>query len=172
MPFEANHPDAHKNLITQVPRRLETNLSLQRKLYYGKGVEFIRANGKIYEPHLTIRFDMNKFLKLFEYVTRGLAFVEFGLLLDHTYFVESRVSDPGFLRFFNNAGRHDINNNLGNGTVIYRGIQAQDNEFLTLWEYQIYGGLEAHGLNSGNIIAMTAPNRILDNVRRRILFNV
>ena len=158
LPFGASHPDALENITTNTPKRLEKNVKLHRKLQASVNQTFIKNNRGIFEPIMIIDFDMVQLFELFKYITKALAYFHFNIQIDSRHSVKSFNASQTLNNFFNGMRQNHIEQDLGNGTVWYRGIQAKDNEFLTLWEYRIYGGLNFLDQLSGNINCYTVSH--------------
>jgi hypothetical protein len=172
LPFGANHSDAIENLTTNVPRRLENNIKLHRKLQASRTQTFIKNNNGILEPRLTIDIDREQLFELFNYITKALAYFHFNIRINSNHSVKSLNANPTLANFFNGAAQNHIVQDLGNGTVWYRGIQATDNQFLTMWEYRIHGGLHFLGQLSGNINSYTCRTEVQHRVDLRIKFGM
>lgn len=172
LPFGARHADALENLSSQVPGRLEQNISLHKKLYQGQGIEYISNDGKVLLPSMTIPIDTNKLIELFNYIARALANIHFDIRVLDDELTISSIDFDNIDSFLNGKVKNKASNDLGNGTVVYSGVQANDNDKITAWEFSIYGGLQIGGGAARKIVSFTGPKKILDNVRRRKLFEI
>lgn len=172
LPFGANHSDALENLTTHIPKRLEKKVRLHKKLRASMNQIFIKHKSGILEPTMTIELDVKQLFELFNYITKGLAYFHFNIRFNSSHSVKSLNANPILNSFFNGAVQNHIEQNLGNGTIWYRGIQAKDNEFLTMWEYRIYGGLNFLDQLSGDINSYTCRNEVQEKIDLRIKFGV
>jgi len=172
LPFGANHSDALENLTTNVPKRLKKNIKLYRELRDSMSKAFIKNEAGILEPMMIIEFDINQLFDLFNYITRALVHLHFNTKMTSQHFIKSFITAPVLNNFFNGSAQERIEQDLGNGTVWYRGIQAKENQSLTLWEYKIYGGLQLLDQLSGNINSYTCRNEIQHKIDLRTKFDI
>jgi hypothetical protein len=163
LPFGAKHPDARANLQEFVPRRLEKDAKLRRKLERG----FAKSGGA------WIPYDHKPLDELFEMVARGLAWQHFGLRLGDGYSViASTFSNDGETLFEHviSSSSKRVSGDLGNHTFMYEGAQAERCPELTVWRFWIYGGIDfggdpdVPGLHS-LIVAMTGPSTMIQDLR-------
>jgi hypothetical protein len=146
-------------LSTLVPKRLEKNSKLHRELKVGYlGDRIPLRDGQI-EP-------------LFGFIAKGLLWHHWGITLsadDCTAAIVVRDDGAGFLDhiFTKMPPRDRVTANLGDGTLIYEGIQAKDYSQFTLWRFLVYGGL-SFGESSRDpnrkhciIFAVTGPRALL-----------
>ncbi len=172
LPFGARHADALDNLTSQVPGRLDQNISLHKKLYQGQGIEYINNEAGLLVPSMAIPINTNKLIELFNYIARALANIHFNVRILGNELTISSIDFDNIDSFLNGKVKNKINNDLGNGTVVYTGVQANDNDKVTAWEFSIYGGLQFGGRSARKIVSFTGPQRIRDNVRRRKRFAI
>lgn len=172
LPFGAIHSDALENLTTNVPKRLEKNVRLHKKLRASMSQTFIKNNSGILEPTMTVELDMRQLFELFNYITKALAYFHFNIRINSSHFVNSLNANPILNNFFNGAAQNHTQQDLGSRTIWYRGIQAKDNEFLTIWEYRIYGGLHFLDQLSGDINSYTCRTEAQDKIDLRIKFGI
>lgn len=172
LPFGARHADALENLTSQVPGRLDQNVSLHKKLYQGQGIEYINNEAGILVPSMAIPINTDKLIELFNYIAKALANNHFNVRILGDELTISSIDFDNIDSFLNGKIKDKVNNNLGNGTVVYTGVQANDNDKVTAWEFSIYGGLQIGVQNARKIVSFTGPQRILDNVRRRKRFEI
>jgi hypothetical protein len=133
LPFGARHHDSQETLITLVPKRLEKNVKLHRELKIGYIGEKIPLREGQIEP-------------LFALITKGLLWHHWGITLtddDCAAAIVVRNDGAGLLNhiFTKMSPRARVSKNLGDGALIYEGIQATDYAQFTLWRFLIYGGL-------------------------------
>ncbi len=172
LPFGARHADALENLTSQVPGRLDQNISLHKKLYQDQGIEYISNGGKLLLPNRSIPIDVNKLIELFNYIARALANIHFNIRILDDELTISSIDFDNIELFLNGKVKNKVSNDLGNGTAVYTGVQAIDNDKVTAWEFSIYGGLQIGRQAARKIVSFTGPRKILDNVRRRRLFEI
>jgi len=142
LPFGGGHKDAGVNLKTMVPARLKRNIKLHRQLADGKSFRWVKENG-VFVRRLVFDFDSSKLNSLFRYITKGLLWWHWKVLLTSEDFVDARTLPRVEERYFNllRAG-NPVNGNLGEGTFHYEGVQATDNLKYTAWKFSIYGGIK------------------------------
>lgn len=154
MPFGGRHPDAGRNLAEQVPGRLDRNERLRRELAGGAERSLVSTNGGPWEPGMTVPLDGGALERLFEYMTRGLAFHHWEMLFGPTYMVRAaflvEAARGPFERLMTkNAGR--VRGSLGGGAFEYEGAVAKDGTGLTIWRMSLYGAVVAgNGGGRGN----------------------
>jgi hypothetical protein len=157
LPFGGRHADAHEAL-NRVGDRLAQNARLHRELEEGAQDGAIPFRGEAFTDFMG-------------FVVRGLLCYHWNVRLGNEHGV--RVINPtvaaeeAFELFIRGSPRRRVDENLGNGTVRYAGLQIADYEQLSLWKIWMYGGVQ---LSSGepdatesstSVIAMTARNDFL-----------
>lgn len=162
--FGAKHRDAAINLETQVAHRLKNkaNAKLVRKLQ--KGYE--RSGGT------SIPFEHKPLEQLFALVARALAWQHFGVRLANGYSgIASVFTNEGeeFFAQMLSRGKAHVSGDLGEGTFKYEGAQRAEYPELTLWRFEIYGGVDfggdpnVHG-RSSLAIAVTGRSEMIGNL--------
>ncbi len=162
LPFGAKNVDATKVLTEPVPRRLEKNAKLQRTLRKG----YDRSGGT------AIPFDHNKLEKLFAMMAKALAFRYFGVRMDEGYSSIASVFTnecEAFFRRMISSGKSHASGDLGEGTFRYEGVQSVDDPKLTMWRFEIYGGVDFGGDPEVNgpaslAIAVTGRAELIGNL--------
>lgn len=161
LPFGCQHRDSQATLKTLVPKRLEKNAKLYRELQIGYIGDKLPLRENSVEP-------------LFKYVAKGLVWHHWGAILtpqDCAAAIVVRSDGLGFLGYLLTKlrPRDRVVGNLGNGALLYQGIQATDCPQLTMWVFSIYGGLcfgeSSHDPNGKHsiIFAITGPRTLLPN---------
>ena len=163
--FGAKHRDAAINLKTQVLHRLENkaNAKLLQKLQRG----YSRSGGT------SIPFEHEPLEKLFAMIARALAWQHFGVRLGDGFSAIASIfaneAEEGFAQMLSHGKTH-VSGDLGEGTFIYEGEQGVEYPELTLWRFEIYGGVDfgggstVHG-RSSLAIAVTGRSEMVANLR-------
>ncbi len=172
LPFGARHEDAIENLTAQVPGRLDQNINLHKKLYNQRRIEFVPNQQGILAPSVTIPVYTDKIERLFDFISRALIKFHFNIQLSNNDFITTSLDFDNIDSFLNGTHKNKIQNDLGNGTVVYTGIQATDNDKVTAWEFIIYGGLQITIEKPGIIVSFSGTQEVQNNVRRRRMFGV
>ena len=96
-----------------------------------------------------VPIDFARATALFALVARGLAWLHFGVVLPREYasnaFFLSKYGEEFFSRLFAMNASDRVQQDLGRGTVSYRGAQAVDTPQLTVWRLEFFGGLAMSG---------------------------
>ena len=149
LPFGGRHVDTLKNLTGFVPDRLAKNVRLHRHLDHTRS-RVLTLEGGIYQPTMAILINSGAIERLFTLIVRGLVWHHW-----NTYFADEHHIEALFLtetgkEFFEqylfsmNAAQR-VKVDLGNGTFTYEGMQAVDCPQITVWRFEIYGGLVLDG---------------------------
>ena len=137
LPFGAKNADAGTILTKLVPPRLEKNAKLNRKITRG----FNRSGGT------SIPFDHKPLVELFGMIAKALAYQHFGIRLGDGFSATAAIfmdqATPEFARMLALGNR--VNGDLGAGTFKYQGAQPGNYPELTLWRFEIYGGVDFGG---------------------------
>ena len=146
LPFGGRHAQARENLETHVPPRLKKNRPLSRSLLESTKPAWIRHEGGIYQPTSVVEFDGKKLEALLKYIGRGLAWHHWRVYLrpvdEVIVMLLPEKSSALFQGLISNMRpEHQVEENLGRGTVQYVGIKAADPPQLTVWQIAMYGGL-------------------------------
>jgi hypothetical protein len=162
--FGAKHRDAVVNLDTQVRHRLENkaNAPLLRKLK--KGYE--RSGGT------SVPFEHKPLAELFAMLAKALAWQHFGVRLGDGYSAIASVftnEGEGFFEQMLSRGKVRVSGDLGEGTFRYEGAQGAEYPELTLWRFEIYGGIDFGGDpnvygRSSLTIAVTGRSEAIGNL--------
>ena len=155
--FGAKHRDAGVNLKTQVAHRLENkaNAKLLRKLQKG----YDRSGGT------SIPFEHKPLEELCAMIAKALAWQHFGIRLGNGFSAIASVfmnESAGGFALLLARGKVRVSGNLGEGTFKYEGAQAVDYPELTLWRFEIYGGVDFGGdprVNGPSSLVMAATGR-------------
>jgi hypothetical protein len=165
LPFGGRHSEATTTLQTMVPTRLERNQKLHESLRTGYTGDKIPL-----EP--------GKIEALFVFITKGLLWHHFGVILtkeDRIAVTVIQSDGEGFLKeIFSRKAPKRVDENLGESTLVYTGLQGSDYAQFTIWKFLMYGGMhfaeeskDPNGKHS-YIFAMTGPFGPLANLWRSI----
>ena len=144
LPFGGRHADAAVNLQDMVPRRLAKNQALHRKLAVGISRAWTQQGG-VYVPTSNLPFELEKLVELFAFVTKGLAWHHWGVLIRSDTGVWTGIlNDEGehLFRSWMGPARKRVTGNPGGETFSYEGVQASDNLAMTIWTFSLYGGVK------------------------------
>ena len=128
LPFGARHADALTNLASMVPKRLQKNIKLHRHLAESHTESAIPIEGE-------------KLEQLFGLIALGLVWYHWKVYLNHdSHVVRSTTASPRGAQvldacIFKQKARNRVNENIGNRTFEYEGIQANDDPALKLVIY-------------------------------------
>lgn len=126
---------------------------------------------------MTIPVDPQQITALFALVARGLAWFHWKTYLAPEHDADALMLTPFgqqyFDRLFAMNSRDWVQQDLGNGAVTCRGVQAVDTPQLTLWRVTFYGGLlfagdpAAPAETTREIAAFTGPRRLVAMLSQR-----
>jgi hypothetical protein len=170
LPFGASHVESRMILSNMVPGRLAHNQKLARELSEGSATHFVsRDNGRSWDTEKTLPFDGVEIARLFQMIGRGLAYVEWGIVLPdadcivHADFLTAHGRSL-FDRFFAGKGKKTGERNLGNGIFVYDGVQSLESPQLTLLRMSfgtlLGGDPKARGERVSVVHALTAPRKM------------
>jgi hypothetical protein len=146
MPFGGRHGEAGRNLAEQVPGRLVKNERLHRELADGAERYLVSENGGQWEHGMTIPLDGRALETLFEYMTRGFAFLHWGLAFGPEFAVRAAcLGDAARGPFEDLMAKtaEKVEGSLGGGAFEYEGAMAGDRSGLTVWRMSLYGAVVA-----------------------------
>jgi hypothetical protein len=148
LPFGGNHPASSAILRDIIPRRLSNNHKLHLQLAEGHRDVLVNDKG-VLRPSITVPIETEKLVSLTASIARGLVAYHWKTIIPPDYFVEAGYLHPEGARLFEQMmmrrSRAEIRGDLGNGLVLYQGVQAIDDENLTLWRFRLYGGVPIGG---------------------------
>ncbi len=169
LPFGGNHADATENLTENVPRRVAKNAPLSLKLQSQKQTILVEENN-LFVPTLTLPIEPEALVKLFKFIAKGLLWHHWKIRLydeKEIKVVFPTATDMNYWEsHFNLPTPKKIEQNLGNNTVRYEGIQISGNEYFILWSFNLYNGLKLTNsgyksrVSSENIIVVTRITKI------------
>lgn len=101
--------------------------------------------GGVHLRFSTLPLDPTKLQQLFALIVRGLVCFHFGTYLRQEDEVQvlalARAGETYFDKLFSLDVAARVNDDLGHGTFCYEGAQAVDCPQITVWRFQIYGGI-------------------------------
>ncbi len=167
LPFGGRHPEAKENLVSMVPRRLRNNARLHRDLFQGQGAVWDKPDALII-PAMTLPIDSERFVRLFQFIGKGLIWHHWRAYLTDEHFVKvwtlNRAGDDWFdRRLFHLNANARVTKNLGAGAFTYEGAQGVDCPEITVWRLSMYGGVRVsddlgyRGNFSSRINIVTGP---------------
>ena len=144
LPFGGSHGDAEETLNSLVPARLEKNLKLKKEL--NEGMKYVWSNTKtgIAMKNLTVPFDGIRYAELFKYIAKALSWYHWGSYIkkesDILSVSLSKTGEEAFEKFlFPLQSSYKIEKMIGNHTINYRGLQAVENDQISVWKWgQVY----------------------------------
>ncbi|MFL6845185.1 MAG: HNH endonuclease [Allosphingosinicella sp.] len=144
LPFGGRNKASNAILEREVPRRLAKNRKLYAELAQGRRDVLLRENDQLHST-LTLPFESDKLSALFAFIAKGLASFSWNVVIPPNYFVGagflSREAEQVFERFMMHPSRRETRGNLGDGIILYQGVQAIADECRTLWRFRLYGGI-------------------------------
>ena len=168
LPFGGRHADALANLNELVEPRLAKNKKLHRHLTRDSSRVWTQTESGLYARSTALPFEPERVVNLFKFIVRGVLFYHWKVRLTADHFCEvNLLASDGqkfFERFMQMKSKASVTENLGNGTVIYDGIQGVDSEIISVWRFSLYGGfvLVGPGEEAVQIGALTAPKRVAE----------
>jgi hypothetical protein len=170
VPFGTQYPGSPRALASMVPPRLAKNARLHAPLATGMRSRFVLRDGMIWEQELALPLGGMQLARLFDYITRGLAFCHWGLLfpedpyLVHTEFLASKGRELFDSLFELRAHRTGVQH-LGGVAFTYEGVQSPESQYLTLWRMTLGGAVmgndeQAPGETVTLAYGLTAPRRM------------
>lgn len=167
LPFGGNHPDSHPLLHDRVPQRLASNHRLWRDI--ASGVSRVSLGAEP-DARMGIPFAPEKLIELIQLVVRGLTLHHWDLVIppDHTVLASlvNPAYEPILREIFMMDGAAYARGMPGNGSFRYEGKQATDHPGLTIWRFQIYGGIQflgderAPGVVASDLWACSTPSSV------------
>lgn len=168
LPFGGMHQDAKEHLVKLVPPRLEKNQKLKNNLQ--AEMKYITLANELGEPikNLTLPFNGDAYTELFRYIVKALIWHHWGVFLSKDSFVYATAltefgADMFHKHFFSLNSKHRVELEIGAKTIKYLGVQAVDNDQITIWQFDVYNGLVTSssvedGFNKSSCIgAITGP---------------
>ncbi|WP_315770081.1 MULTISPECIES: hypothetical protein [unclassified Bradyrhizobium] len=149
LPFTSNHQDAAEVLSQMVERRLERNAKLKNHLAAGLRQELTLQNG-ILVPALALPFDSSRVEDLFKFITQGLLYHHFGVILDrqkHGVWAGflNRPGEEMHRKLLAGNARARVKGDIGEGALVYEGAQGVDFPEMSIWIFQLFGGTRTSG---------------------------
>lgn len=180
LPFGGRHVDAATHLQALVEPRLNHNLPLFDNMKRHVSRAWTTEQSSILVPVMTVPFDGDKFVQLFEFIVRALVWHHWRTRIGADTFVDvwtpTKTGESFVDRLLSMRVNARVSNNLGEGTFAYTGVQGTDNEQITAWKFLVYEGVKMLGETSAGeveanvVVAYTGPNRIKESAERRRAF--
>lgn len=148
MPFGGRHPASSALLNEAVPKRLAKNQKLHRRLTHGFSDITTIENGAPVET-FAVPFDGDKMIALFAMIARALTWHHWNAIIPPAYPVSATLLNPCFepimREIFLRPRRAHAQGELADGLFRYEGALSSDDPPLTMWRFQVYGGLVLGG---------------------------
>ena len=143
LPFAGRHDDASEVLNSMVPGRLAKNHKLHRELAASQSHAWVKRAGMI-APAMTLHLDASQLEGLVRYIVRGLVRYHWNVVVPADYAVGVGIWTDEGERLITSAmpfnGKAVAQESWGAGAFEYRGVQATDDPFLSVWRLSMYGG--------------------------------
>lgn len=173
LPFAGRHGDAIDN---NVPKRLEKNQKLHRALSAGQSRVWSREPSGLLVNALTLPLDGERLEELVGLIVRGLIFHHWGVTLGPDMVVETlsltKRGEAFFDRYSKMNAKQRVAHNIGDGALVYEGVQGVDNDAVSFWQLSLYGSIamaSADGQQlSSKFGVMTGPKAIADRANERV----
>jgi hypothetical protein len=98
---------------------------------------------------MTVPFEPERLVRLFEFVAKGLAWHHWGVRIDpSTGTWAGTLTENGvaiFKSFMAQNSAARVEENFGEHTFLYVGVQGTDNPQFSMWLFSIYGGVRLSG---------------------------
>jgi hypothetical protein len=148
--FGGRHEQAREYLMTTVVRRLPNNKRLGREILSSMRPAFSREPSGLFLPTVTIDFDGAKIQSFLMMVARGLAWFHWKTYIGSGFQARALIMTDLRAMAFESLvlqGHNGIRagRDIGNGAVIYEGLQAPTLPQLTVWKISMYGGVALSG---------------------------
>lgn len=175
LPFGGRHVDAKKNLQFMVPGRLSRNEALSKQLSQAVSPVWHSNESGLVVPSYAIDFNQDNLQKLIELIVRGLSWHHWKVYLQSSTFVDVHFLGSGgralYARYLGLGSAKSVDVDLGQGTFRYSGRQSMDNNQITLWAFEVYGGIIfSDGTKDGDasvIAAFSGPTSVKRRALRR-----
>ncbi len=165
LPFGGLHADAKEHLSTLVPPRLEQNQKLKREL--AAGIEYVtRADENGNESRdLTVPFNGEIYTGLFEFIVKALSWFHWRTYIDKNSIVLTtaltKFGEEIFQQhLFSLRPKNILDETIGEDTVKYYGMQAVDNDQITIWKFEVFNGLVVSSREDGGFHKSTCIGAI------------
>ena len=176
LPFGGRHGDALDNLTTNVPKRLEKNQKLHRKLLAGQSRVWSSEPSGLRVNVTALPLDGERLEELVGLIVRGLIFHHWGVALGSDIFVQplslTKRGEAFFDRFSKMNAKQRVLNDIGVGALVYEGVQGLDNDAVSFWQLSLYGGFtmaSADGKDfSSKFGVLTSPKSIAQRAHKRV----
>lgn len=173
LPFGGRHSEASASLAIDVPRRLAKNPRLHREIVSGQSRVWSEERGFIV-PCLAIPVDGERLEGLVGYVVRGLMFHHWRIALGSDCSVEAysltQCGEQTFNRHLAKNSAQRAFGNIGQGALLYRGIQAVDDPNISMWEVSLFGGFKTIGGDQRGVSTkfgvLTGPVSVIERAAR------
>lgn len=128
-----------------VPKRLHKNRKLHKALK--NEMAYIEVGNS---KNMVIPIEGEFVTELFDYIAKGLAWYHWKTIIAKTSFVFSITLTNTGERLFNEYflalnAKNRITNTVGTNSFSYTGVQAFDDDQITIWLFKIYAGLSMLG---------------------------
>jgi len=146
LPFGGRHEDAKNNLGLLVPPRLDKNLKLKKELKAGMKYAWNEDDDGNTMKNLTVPIDGNRYMELFKYIVKALAWYHWGTFItkDSVIFTTAltKFGEEMFNQhLFSLRSKNAVSEVIGKNTIKYSGVQAVDDNEITVWNFEMYGGI-------------------------------
>jgi hypothetical protein len=150
LPYAAKHEDAHENLVTMVPNRLDHNPALQRSIEQTLIPRWIPSLSGLITKTSTVLVDAEILNSWAAMVVQGLIWHHWQVVADPArYDVEVlHLHESGaayFSYIFKTKGKPVTETTIGGGALTYQAQGVSDHLPASTWRLVFYGGIELGG---------------------------
>lgn len=174
IPFGAQRKN-DESIWQKVKSRLDKNIKLFRAISAGIEYKIIPGDGFDF-PRMIIPFDGEKYIQLFEFITKGLLVYHWNLHLtgenDLIVITATKEGEAIFDQIHSGNANQRVRGNIGNETFLYEVAQAKDNPNITICKFIVLGGVQLSegGENITSVTyAITGPQDLIKNLREVLL---
>ena len=144
LPLVGRHRDANA-AFGMTESRLAQNQRLRRELEEGRETSLIRVAPTAARPMTTLPFDGERLLSFFRFVTKGLLWHHWEIMLSEAHDVFAGTipiaNEVALAPFFTMGARPRVRGNLGSGTFHYEGSRHPEHRERSIWRFVIYDGV-------------------------------
>jgi hypothetical protein len=182
LPFGGRHGEAKENLAEMVPKRLQKNPKLHKKLAAEQEYILTKRPSGLLSPSMVLPINFESIPALFKFIVKGLANYYWGIYLNDDVLIEVMALTPAGERFYEERFfrlncKARVKETLGKNTFWYEGVQGVGCPEITAWRFSIYNGLQLTGdpdapdVISSIIGAHSGPKYIYENAMKKIKLN-
>lgn len=177
LPFGGRHSDARETMISMVPKRLKADFKLSNSIRKNFGPVIVQSPTGSIQHVGVVLIEVETLKEWLKLVVTGLIWHHWKIVVagetDVTVELVATDAEQELLSIFQKAAcRRVPPTSVGEGSLVYEGAMAVDEQLCSTWRVGVYGGIEFSGCDSrirGTVfyVFVTRAGRLAERIEQQ-----